>query len=46
MKENNIIASCLFIMLIISSLGWYIAEMDNEVLRQELSLYTGKEIRK
>ncbi len=26
--------------------GWYIAECDNEVLRQELSVYTGKEVRK
>lgn len=26
--------------------GWYFAECDNEILRQELSVYTGKEVRK
>ena len=27
-------------------MGWYIAEADNEILRQELSSYTGTEVRK
>ena len=26
--------------------GWYFAENDNEILRKELSTYTGKEVRK
>lgn len=27
-------------------MGWYFAESDNEILRQELSTYTGQEVRK
>ena len=27
-------------------MGWYFAENDNEILRQELSTYTGTEVRK
>lgn len=46
MKDNNIISVVLFSLIIFSFSGWYFAENDNEILRQELSQYTGKEVRK
>lgn len=46
MKENNIISTCLFVLMIFSSTCWYIAETDNDILRKELSYYKGEEVRK
>lgn len=46
MKENNIIAICLLCIMAFSFVGWYFAEVDNQILREELALYVGKEIRK
>ncbi|HCA5292485.1 TPA: hypothetical protein MW255_001053 [Acinetobacter baumannii] len=36
MKENNVITACLFALLVFSSTGWFFAEQDNDILRQEL----------
>ena len=46
MSDNNIVSVVLFSLTIFSFSGWYFAENDNEILRKELSEYTGKEVRK
>lgn len=46
MKDNNIISVVLFSLTVFSFSGWYFAESDNEILRLELSAYTGKEVHK
>ena len=48
-KTNSKIDSLLVLLFstaIFLSVGWYIAEADNEILRKELSSYTGTEVRK
>lgn len=46
MSDNNIISVVLFLLIIFSFAGWYMAEADNEILRKQLSDYTAKEVRK
>ncbi len=46
MNENNKLIIVSFCLSIFLSVGWYLAENDNEILRKELSTYTGKEVRK
>ncbi len=46
MSDNNIVSVILFSLTIFSFSGWYFAESDNEILRKELSVYTGQEVRK
>lgn len=45
-KENIIIAIFLLCITAFSFMGWYSAEADNEILRKELSRYTGTEVRR
>ena len=46
MKNQSIIFTCIFALMIFGFMGWYFAEADNEVLRKELSRYTGTEVRR
>jgi len=46
MNETNKLVIFSFCLSIFLSAGWYLAENDNEILRKELSTYTGKEVRK
>lgn len=45
-KDHGFIAVLLICLSAFSFIGWYTAETDNEILRKELSYYTGEEIRK
>lgn len=48
-KANSKIDSLLVLLFstaIFLSVGWYMAEADNEILRKELSSHTGQEVRK
>ncbi len=45
-NESNLFQLLFFFLTIFGFSGWYIAENDNEILRKELSEYTGKEVRK
>jgi len=45
-NESNLIHLLFFFLTIFSFSGWYFAESDNEILRKELSVYTGQEVRK
>ena len=45
-QENNVIGTCIIVLVIFLFIGWYTAESDNEILRKELSLYKGEVIRK
>lgn len=44
--HNSLLMGIIFALMIFSFSGWYNAESDNEVLRKELSMYTGKEVLK
>lgn len=44
--HNSLLIGFIFALSIFSFTGWYLAESDNEILRKELSTYTGKEVRK
>ena len=47
MNEHiSLLNGIIFALMIFSFTGWYFAENDNEILRQELSTYTGTEVRK
>ncbi len=46
MNENNKLVLISFCLSGFLFMGWYFAENDNEILRQELSTYTGTEVRK
>lgn len=43
---KDIIPISIAVLVMLSWFGWYSAEADNEILRKELSHYTGKEVRK
>ena len=45
MKNDFFVVFFLFSTILCFS-GWYFAENDNEILRKELSTYTGTEVRK
>ena len=49
MKDQNTdtgyLTLILWILLAFMIAGWYFAEADNEILRKELSIYTGKEFK-
>ena len=45
-NESNLFLLLFFFLTIFGFSGWYFAENDNEILRQELSTYTGTEVRK
>lgn len=44
--RNDFFTVIFMVLVIFGYSGWYFAESDNEILRQELSSYTGKEVRK
>ena len=44
--KNDFFAVLYLVLTMIGFSGWYFAENDNEILRQELSTYTGTEVRK
>lgn len=44
--KNEYFAVLYLVLTMIGFSGWYFAENDNEILRQELSTYTGTEVRK
>lgn len=44
--RNDFFTVILMVLAIFGYSGWYFAEFDNETLRQELSSYMGKEVRK
>lgn len=44
--RNDFFTVIFMVLAIFGYSGWYFAESDNEILRQELSSYTGKEVRK
>ncbi len=44
--KNDLFAVIFLCSTILGFMGWYFAESDNEILRQELSSYTGKEVHK
>ncbi len=44
--KNDFFAVFFLFSTILCFSGWYFAESDNEILRKELSLHTGKEVRK
>ncbi|MDG9993311.1 hypothetical protein N7586_13975 [Acinetobacter ursingii] len=43
---TSLINKLIFGLMIFAFLGWFFAEQDNEILRKELSMHTGKEILK
>ena len=45
-NESNLIHLLFFFLSIFSFSGCYFAESDNDILRKELSVYTGQEVRK
>ncbi|WP_191225562.1 hypothetical protein [Acinetobacter johnsonii] len=48
-KTNSKVDSLLVLLFstaIFLSVGWYMAEADNEILRKELSSHTDQEVRK
>jgi len=45
-NESNLFQLLFFFLTIFGFSGWYIAETDNEILRKELSHYSGTEVRK
>lgn len=44
--HNSLLIGIIFALMMFSFAGWYFAENDNEILRKELSQYTGKEVHK
>ncbi len=44
--KNEYFAVIFMFLTFVGFSGWYFAENDNEILRQELSTYTGTEVRK
>ena len=38
MNENNVLSLTVMALLIFTSLGWYFAECENEILRQEAAI--------
>ncbi|WP_313042036.1 hypothetical protein [Acinetobacter sp.] len=44
--KNDLFAVIFMLLTFFGFSGWYMAEADNEILRQELSSYTGTEVRK
>lgn len=44
--KNDLFAVIFMFLAIWGYSGWYLAESDNEILRKELLMYTGKEVRK
>lgn len=45
-NESNLLQLLFFFLTIFSFLGWYVAEIDNEILRQALSVCTSQEVHK
>lgn len=44
--KNDFFALFFLFSTVLGFMGWYFAESDNEILRKELSFYTGGELRK